>query len=148
MNLQTLTGGCLCGAVRFHVEPPTKWCCHCHCQMCRKAQGAPFVTWVGVEDSRFRFVGGESELNWYPSSEDGRRGFCRNCGSSLFFRSPRWSGEIHIALPYFDMPIDREPSGHVYYDRRVPWVTLGDHLPRYGGASGTEPLTEQPAGGD
>jgi hypothetical protein len=139
-NPTTYSGGCLCGAVRFEVEVPTKWCAHCHCSLCRRAHGAAFVTWFGVENDRFRFLEGESDVGWYASTEEARRGFCRRCGSTLFFTSERWAGETHIALAHMDGPIDREPTAHVFYDTHVPWIQLGDDLKKLGGASGTEPV--------
>ena len=91
-----LTGKCLCGAVRFEVTPPTKWCAHCHCSLCRRAHGAAFVTWFGVDRSGFELVAGDAELSWYQSTPEARRGFCSKCGSTIFFESERWGDEVHI----------------------------------------------------
>jgi len=137
---QVFAGGCLCGAVRFEVTPPTKWCAHCHCSLCRRAHGAAFVTWFGVEKANFELVSGGGEISWYRSTPEARRGFCTNCGSTLFFEGERWSDEVHIALAAMDVAIDRSPQAHVFYDAHVDWVELGDDLRRVGGPSGTEPL--------
>jgi hypothetical protein len=141
MNTRTVVaGGCLCGAVRFEVTPPTKWCAHCHCSLCRRAHGAAFVTWFGIERPQFALLSGADDLRWYRSTPPARRGFCFRCGSTLFFESERWPDEIHIALAHMDGPIDREPAAHVFFDSRVHWIVLGDGLPRGGGASGVEPV--------
>jgi len=134
------TGGCLCGAVRFEVRPPTKWCAHCHCSLCRRAHGAAFVTWVGVERPQFKLTSGDEHLCWYSSTPEARRGFCSRCGSTLFFESERWSEEVHIALAHMDGPIDRTPKVHVFYDSHVDWVEPADDLRRLGGPSGVDPL--------
>ena len=134
------TGGCLCGAVRFAVTSPTKWCAHCHCSLCRRAHGAAFVTWFGVERAQFKLTGGDEHLSWYRSTADARRGFCDRCGSTLFFESERWSDETHIALAHMDGPIDRAPKVHVFYDSHVDWVEPGDDLRRLGGATGVDPI--------
>ena len=134
------TGGCLCGAVRFEVRPPTKWCAHCHCSLCRRAHGAAFVTWFGVDRPQFVLISGEGDISWYRSTPEARRGFCSGCGSTLFFESQRWPDETHIALAHMDGPIDRAPKAHVFYDSHVDWGAPGDDLPRYGGAPGTEPM--------
>jgi hypothetical protein len=139
---RVFAGGCLCGAVRFEITPPTKWCAHCHCSLCRRAHGAAFVTWLGVERPQFALVAGGSELRWYRSTPPARRGFCGRCGSTLFFESERWPDEVHVALAHLDGPIDRAPAAHVFFDSRVSWVDLGDSLPRHGGPSGVEPLVE------
>ncbi len=139
-NQADLTGGCLCGAVRFEVVAPTKWCSHCHCSLCRRSHGAAFVTWFGVANEQFRFTSGGDEVSWYSSTPEARRGFCRTCGSTLFFTSERWPGETHIALAHMDGPIDREPKAHVFYDTHVGWVELDDDLRKLGGPSGTDPI--------
>jgi hypothetical protein len=125
---KSVRGGCLCGAVRFMLELPSKWCAHCHCTMCRKYHGAGYVTWVGFERTRFTLASGENELRWHQSSKDAHRGFCNHCGSSLLFRSERWPGEIHVALGCLDDPIDREPQAHVYHDERVDWMSIDEAL--------------------
>ncbi len=138
-----LNGGRLCGSVRFEIVPPTKWCSHCHCSLCRRAHGAAFVTWFGVEKAQFRIFEGGSAVQWHHSSEEARRGFCGRCGSTLFFESERWAGETHIVLASMDSPIDRTPRAHVFFDSHVDWVELGDELNRFGGPTGTEPLEKE-----
>jgi hypothetical protein len=130
MSSTTASGACLCGRLAFEITLPTKWVGHCHCSMCRRAHGAAFVTWVGVADWNFRLKHGAELLTWYKSSPGTQRGFCNQCGSSLFFRSSRWPGETHITLGNFTSAIDREPQGHVFWDAHVPWVELADTLPR------------------
>jgi len=124
------SGKCLCGAVSFSMEFPTKWVAHCHCTKCQRGHGAAFVTWVGAEVSQVTIHDQDGLLNWYSSSEGAERGSCSRCGSSLFFRSSKWPGELHIARANFTDPIDREPQGHAYYDTHVEWVTVADDLPR------------------
>jgi len=81
----TLTNGsCFCGTVEFSADNPSKWCAHCHCSMCRRTHGAGYVTWVGYEQDQVTFTRGEEELTWYESSPGAQRGFCRQCGSSMF----------------------------------------------------------------
>lgn len=128
-------GGCLCGGIRFHARPPTKFVVHCHCAYCRSAHGAAFVTWVGVPDDRLRWERGEDAVVWYASSVLSRRGFCPTCGTTLFFRSQAAHGETHVVLTAFDGQIDRAPSAHVFYDQHVDWITVVDDLPKASAAS-------------
>ena len=122
-------GSCLCGEVEFEYWAPSLWCAHCHCSLCRRAHGAALVTWVGVDKTRFNFIK-QKGLKWYSSSEEAERGFCSNCGSSLFFRSRRWPGEIHITRANVKGELDIAPTAHVYYgSRSVPWFTFEDGLP-------------------
>lgn len=124
----TLQGRCLCGTVRFRVEAPTLWCAHCHCTMCQRAHGAAFVTWVGAVAARATIEG--ATLRWHRSSPEAERGFCSTCGSTLFFRSSRWPGELHVVRANFDGAIDREPQAHVFWETHVPWFDVADALPK------------------
>lgn len=133
-------GGCLCGAIRFEITLPSEWCAHCHCTMCRRAHGAGFVTWFGVQEDRFRITEGQTHLVRFASSADAWRGFCSRCGSTMLFAGKRWPGEIHVALACLHGQLDRSPSSNVYWEDRVPWVEGMDHLPKCGGASGNEPI--------
>ncbi|MEJ2513915.1 MAG: GFA family protein [Gammaproteobacteria bacterium] len=121
-------GGCLCGAVRFRVTGPTKWCAHCHCTLCRRAHGAAFVTWVGLEDVHFK-LDSDPTLAWYESTPGAQRGFCSRCGTTLLFRSARWPGEMHVTRAAFDGDIDRAPAGHAYFSTHVEWARVDDDLP-------------------
>ncbi len=130
-------GSCLCGDVRFTVAWPSKWVAHCHCTLCRRAHGAAFVTWFGMENERARIDDPASALRWYVSSHGldrphAERGFCAHCGSSLFFRSERWPGELHIALANLHGDADRAPMAHVFWETHVDWAMVdpADGLPR------------------
>jgi hypothetical protein len=135
-----LSGGCLCGGIRFEVEEPTKWCAHCHCSLCRRAHGAGYVTWFGCDLDRFRITAGDDLVRWYRSTPQARRGFCSVCGSTLFFAGDRWPDEMHVALAAMDGAIDREPQAHVFFDSGADWVHVDDDLLKLGGETGTEPL--------
>jgi len=122
-------GKCLCGAVAFSMEFPSKWVAHCHCTICQRAHGAAFVTWVGAVGSRVAIHDPDETLKWYSSSVHAERGFCSRCGSSLFFRSPKWPGELHIARANFADTLDRAPQAHAYFDTHVEWFAVADGLP-------------------
>lgn len=113
-------GQCLCGAVTFAASLPSKWVAHCHCTVCRRAHGAAFVTWVGMDSDKVGVAASDDALRWFASPAGGERAFCTRCGSSMFFRSSQWPGELHIARALFTEPVDREPQAHVYYDTHVP----------------------------
>jgi hypothetical protein len=137
MAMHTSHGGCLCGYVRFRVEWPSQWVAHCHCTLCRRAHGAGYVTWFGMAEDRARIHDDAGSLRWYASSPGAERGFCARCGSSLFFRSERWPGELHITLANLDGPADRVPQAHVFWDTHVDWAAGDpqDGLPRRPAAS-------------
>jgi hypothetical protein len=135
----SVAGACLCGAVTFTVALPPKWVAHCHCSMCRRAHGAGFVTWVGVEAGAFTLTKSEA-LATYASSPGASRQFCAKCGSPLFFKSERWPGEVHVARAAIAGDVGMNPAAHAFFSDKADWVHVNDQLPKRGGKTGTEPL--------
>jgi hypothetical protein len=78
----TLSGGCLCGAVRFTAEPKSHDFGVCHCSMCRRWTGGPFFA---METDAVKVADG-APLGVYRSSEWAERCFCKQCGTVLFYR--------------------------------------------------------------
>jgi len=132
-STQAVNGSCFCGAIGFTARLPSKWCAHCHCSMCRKSHGAGYVTWVGFEAGQVSITRGADQLNWFDSSPGAQRGFCKTCGSRLFFRSERWAGALHIALGCMDGDIDRRPQANVFFDTHVDWMPIDATLKRVDG---------------
>ena len=118
----TARGGCHCGAVRFVARFPSRFVAHCHCESCRRAHGAAFVTWAGFPSSQVEVVAGRDTLATHASSPGAARSFCSECGTKLFFSSDRWPGETHVVLAAFDEPLDRAPSGHAFWNEHVSWL--------------------------
>jgi hypothetical protein len=143
MANERVPGSCLCGAVRFSIAPPTQFCGHCHCSMCRRNHGAGYVTWIALPRPQFRLESGEADLTRYASSDHGTRSFCRRCGSSLFCETTHDPTRIDIVLANMQAPIDRRPEMHIFFDDRADWVFVDDGLPRLGGTSGLEPLPDR-----
>ena len=142
MSDATVSGACLCGAVRFQVRLPSLFCGHCHCSMCRRNHGAGYVTWFALPRDQFSLECGDNELTRYTSSAHGSRSFCGRCGSSLFCEIDAHPDQIDIVLASMEGPIDRSPGVHLYFDDRADWVFTEDGLPRLGGATGLEPIRQ------
>jgi hypothetical protein len=145
--MSPIRGRCLCGAVAFELTPPTDFCSHCHCESCRLAHGAAFVTWTSVPLDRFRFTAGASRVTWYRSSATIEWGFCATCGSSSLYRAdtaghpetPKLD-RMYVAVGSLLDPLDREPGAHVSFEERLPWMRAHG-LPAYRG-KGVEPITD------
>lgn len=135
-----VVGGCSCGAVQFEVTLPAKWCASCHCSKCRRAHSAGFVTWVGLVATAFRIVAGAEHRTRYASSAKASRTFCSRCGSPLTFESERWPDEVHVPRACLPDELALFPKAHAFFSDRAPWLEIHDDLPRFGGASGVEPL--------
>lgn len=125
-------GSCLCGAVKFKIDEFLPQAAHCHCSMCRKFHGAAFATIAAVPRSGFRWVEGEDALKGYTAENGTTRTFCRHCGSSLTFSSPRApEEEVEIALGAMDQDVPVVPSAHIFVGSAANWTVVGDDLPQY-----------------
>lgn len=118
-------GACLCGKVVFEIKVPARWAFHCHCEECRTANGAGCSTNVGSWRKRFRMIDGESAIKRVSSSVHGQRSFCADCGSSLFFESPRSPHMINISRGLFSTRVGREPRYHLHFGDRPDWAYDG-----------------------
>lgn len=124
-----LEGGCLCGAVRYRIEGAPRVVSACHCGMCRRASGAPFVIWLTAKRDRVTF---DAAPRWRESSPEGARGFCPDCGTHVAARSSHYERYYDIPAGTLDAPEATPPERHVFAAYRLPWVSLDDGLPAYG----------------
>ena len=120
-------GSCLCGAVRFNVDGKLAAGDACHCTQCRKHSGHYFAS-TDVPKPALA-IEGEDALAWYPSSERVRRGFCRTCGSSLFW-DPVQSDKIAVAMGAFDDPTDSHLHMHIFVAEKGDYYEIADGLPQ------------------
>jgi len=123
-------GRCHCGAVRFAAAFPSRFVAHCHCESCRRAHSAAFVTWAGFPSSQVRITQGAEDVATHESSPQTYRRFCRKCGTKIFFESTKWPGETHVTLAAFDEPVDREPSVHAFYGEHASWLPQLANAPK------------------
>lgn len=131
MTTETATerhrGACMCGAVTFQVEgalsPPDA----CHCTQCRKQSGHYFASTDVRRDALS--VAGEEHVGWFQSSERVRRGFCGQCGSSLFW-DPVGKDIVGIAMGAFDGPTDTRLAIHIFVAEKGDYYEIADGLPQ------------------
>ena len=124
-----MSGGCLCGLVRYEADEPAFHRTLCHCVTCRRAAGAPVVAWFSVPRAAFRIRTGEPTR--YASSPHGTRGFCPRCGTQLTFEDANLPDEVDVTTCSLDDPGAAPPEDHVWVARRVSCVRLADGLPEY-----------------
>jgi hypothetical protein len=124
-----LPGGCFCGYLRYEAagRPFNETCCHC--SMCRRSTGAPFVAWFSVRRTDFRLVAGEPTR--LRSSAHGTRSFCPRCGTHIIFQSERWPDEIDVNVASLDNPGAIAPKDHIYTSSKLDWLRLCDGLPEF-----------------
>ncbi len=115
-----MNGGCFCGAVRYQIEDGDYRAGHCHCSMCRRTSGAPFVSWLVVPKDRFRYTGAEPAL--LQSSAHGRRYFCAKCGTPVACVVDSHPANIDITVGSLDAPEAIIPDFEIHTDTKLPWV--------------------------
>ncbi len=122
-------GGCLCGRLRYEVQGGPKGDVgHCHCSMCRRASGAPVVTWFTIDKDRFRWTQGEPTV--FKSSAKGTRTFCGRCGSPITFHHTDYAADLDVTVCSLDRPEDMPPTLQIWTGNRLPWLHLDEHLPQ------------------
>jgi hypothetical protein len=123
-----LTGGCFCGAVRYRVTGAPLAVSHCHCASCRRACGAPFITWMTLAAGDFAYTSGTPRA--YRSSARVRRAFCPTCGTTLAYSHDDHPEEVDVAAATLDEPARVRPDDHLWIGEKLPWIVIGDALPR------------------
>ena len=127
-----IEGRCFCGFVRYAAEGAPRDETNCHCSICRRTSGAPFVAWATVPAASFRVLAGLPHS--FRSSEHGTRTFCPRCGTPLTFRSDHSPDEIDVTIGSLVDPGSLPPKDHTHTGSKLPWVVLADGLPAYPGS--------------
>ncbi len=122
-----ITGGCLCGAVRYEASERPKKVPYCHCKMCQRWSGSVLASWADFGRDGIRCTKGE--ITYYRSSDYTERGFCAECGSSLVQR-PLDGDWFAVATGSLDDSEAFLPDEHCGIESQVSWLNIDDRLPR------------------
>ena len=120
--MANLTGGCQCGAVRYEMIAPPKWASICHCRMCQKASGQPFMAFTGGNPENIRWTAGAP--SFFRSSDIAERGFCARCGTPLTYGR---KGGLSVTIGSLDDPSAVTPMMQNGIQDKMTWL---DDLPR------------------
>ncbi|KZM47889.1 GFA family protein [Labrenzia sp. OB1] len=135
---ERLSGGCLCGAVRFTAEPEKPEMGICHCSMCRRWTGGVFMA-VGCNDVQLE---NEDALGVYKSSGYGERVFCKTCGTSLFWRMADGS-HTSASAQAFDDPSVFKLTSEIFVDEQPANFAFANETSRMTGAEVIAYFTQQ-----
>ena len=124
------SGRCLCGEVRYEVSGELPPLVNCHCQFCRRAHGAAFVTIAWVPAKRFRFTHGEDRLQRFVDVE-WFRGFCEVCGTRILNGAVDGSGFITLIVSTLDDQSHPPPVVHVNVESKAGWYVIEDGQPQF-----------------
>jgi hypothetical protein len=147
--MANLTGGCLCGRVRFRLTSDPYDAGWCHCRTCQLNSGAPAMAFASVKRGDWVATTGEDKIKTIRTSSFGRRSFCEDCGTALYVEVDHQPDTTDFSLVTLDDPNVIKPEFHIFWSSRVGWFDPSDDLPRHdrfrsgtAGLSGTEPPDE------
>ncbi len=131
-NPTRAAGGCLCGAVKYEIQGTLYNVINCHCSKCRRIHGH-FSAYASAKREDFKLTD-QSGLKWYRSIKDETpdvyRGFCQECGASLFWDA-RGDSYIYISAGTLDQPTGLKTIGHIWMNQAGDYYELTDDLERF-----------------
>lgn len=123
---ETITGGCLCGGVRYQVTQPFVSAGYCHCTRCQRRTGSAAAASARIVPGSVRVVQGEELVRcWDPGDGGWLKCFCSTCGGALWSRSP----EDHELLSVRMGTIDGEPGVRPEYRQYVAYAAAWEPIP-------------------
>jgi hypothetical protein len=130
MTEQTLKGHCHCGAIVYEIDGKPISTALCHCRDCTRHAGAPAVAWVMLPDTAVKVTRGTPKI--YASSVHGRRHFCADCGTGLFYTNEEiLPGIIDAQTATLDNPEAFPPEARVQIAERAAWMEQAHALPAF-----------------
>ena len=127
---QIMTGGCLCGGVRYEIDGDCRDIIYCHCENCRRTHGH-VAAYTALPQSRLTLVTADT-LQWFhDSSPDTYRGFCNHCGASLFWDARDGSKRMSVSAGTLDDSGELKSAGHVFTSEAPGYYNIEDDLPRF-----------------
>jgi hypothetical protein len=128
-----LTGGCLCGGVRFELTEPPLSAGYCHCTRCQRRTGTSGSAQARIDGRTFRLLQGEDLVQAWRHSDGGfEKCFCRECGAHLYSRNADDHAQMSVRMGAFDEDPGVRPSWHAYVAYACTWEPIPDDgLERY-----------------
>ena len=125
-----ITGGCHCGAIRYQANGQPLSHALCHCGDCRRHAGAPLVGWAMFPLDAVTVERGTPKT--YASSEHGRRHFCPDCGTGIFYTNASLlPAIIDIQSATLDDPDALPAQVHIQVAERIKWMERAHALPAF-----------------
>ena len=122
-----ISGGCLCGAVRFELSEPPRAAGYCHCTRCQRRTGTASSAQARIDGRTFLYLSGEEAVKCWRHPDGGfEKGFCGDCGSHLFARDPDDPKQMSIRMSAFDEDPGVRPGFRAYVAYAAPWEPIPD----------------------
>lgn len=119
---KTLTGSCGCGAVQYEISGPVKLVVNCHCNTCRKMNGAAYSTYGVIARDALAIQQGQESIATYQVSENAQKQFCSICGSPLYNVGNRYPGLCMVHYGSLSGSHSLTPAFNIYCESKLPWV--------------------------
>jgi hypothetical protein len=127
-----LTGGCLCGAVRFEVDEPPISANYCHCTRCQRRTGTAASAQARIVPGSLRIISGEELVRAFKPEDGFPKEFCSACGSALWSRNPDNPEALSVRMGAFDEDPGVLPSSRQYVAYAATWEPIPDDgVPRF-----------------
>jgi len=132
MDDASVQGSCLCGTVRFEIDPPFQKMIHCHCSRCRKGTGTGHATNLTVAPAQLRWLAGEEAITRYalPTATSFGKWFCSHCGGPLP-RLTRNDTIVVVPAGSLDTEPSMTPTDHIFWGSRMSWGCPSGGLPTH-----------------
>jgi hypothetical protein len=127
-----MTGGCLCGKVRFEITAPLLFAGYCHCTRCQKRTGTAAAASARIAPGSLRLVAGEEWIKAFRPLDGFAKVFCSNCGGALWSQSQQDPEVKSVRMGAFDADPGIRPSYRQFVAYAAPWEPIPDDgLPRF-----------------
>src|SRR5579885_3486290 len=128
-----ITGGCLCGGVRYEVTEPLVSAGYCHCTRCQRRTGTAAAASARIVPGSLRVVQGDELIRcWQPPDDGWLKCFCSNCGGALWSRDPGDPGLLGVRMGTFDGDPGIRPQHRTFVAYAAAWEPIPDDgLPRF-----------------
>ena len=130
--MSQMTGGCLCGRVRYVVTGEPMRSGLCHCRDCQRYTGSAFEPWLLLATNQVTLHGDMKTFDMTGGSGQViHRHFCANCGSGVVNKADRLPGTIIVLAGTLDDPTAFVPTVEIYCSAAQPWMNDGRERQRF-----------------
>ena len=127
-KIKSLNASCLCKGIMMTIKGKFRPVVNCHCIQCTKTHGN-FAAYTSVLEENITYKS-KNTLKWFASSAKAKRGFCKKCGASVFFKRVG-SRAISISAGLFKNPTKLETISHIYTHNKRDYYKISDSLPKF-----------------
>ncbi|MEO0329390.1 MAG: GFA family protein [Pseudomonadota bacterium] len=127
--VQTYNGHCRCGGVSIESTGKPYFSGYCHCDDCRRSNGAPVVSFAGFKTDKIDWKKQDTLAHWQNGNF--KRHFCKSCGSPIAYTDAVLPDVVFFYAGFMENPESFPPDHHSYNSEKISWLKLADDLPKF-----------------